>query len=121
MVIGALVVTLVYVLANVAYMRLLPIETISQSKTVAADAMRTVVPWGGWLMAFLIMLSTFGTTAIYCMSAPRIYYAMAKDGIFFAKLAELHPRWRTPVMAILVQAVLVRGVAAGVGYFWRSD
>lgn len=104
MVLGASVVTLVYVLANVAYMRLLPIETIAQSKTVAADAMRTAFSWGGWLMAFLIVLSTFGTTAIYCMSAPRIYYAMAKDGIFFKQLAELHPRWHTPVKAILIQA-----------------
>lgn len=104
MVLGALIVTLVYVLANVAYMRLLPIETIANSKTVAADAMKTVFSWGGWLMAFLIMLSTFGTTAIYCMSAPRIYYAMAKDGIFFRQLAELHPRWHTPVLAILIQA-----------------
>jgi len=55
-------------------------------------------------MAFLIALSTFGTTGIYCMTAPRIYYAMAKDGIFFKKLAEVHPRWRTPVNAILIQS-----------------
>lgn len=104
MMLGAAIVTLVYVLANVAYMRLLPIEQISSSKTIAADAMSTVAPWGGALMAFLIALSTFGTTGIYCMTAPRIYYAMAKDGIFFHKLAEVHPRWRTPVNAILVQS-----------------
>jgi basic amino acid/polyamine antiporter, APA family len=60
---------------------------------------------GGMLMAFLIALSTFGTTGIYCMTAPRIYYAMAKDGIFFKKLAEVHPRWQTPVHAILIQSV----------------
>ena len=101
---GAGIVTIVYVLANVAYMRLLPIDQIVQSKTVAADALNTVVPWGGALMAFLIALSTFGTTGIYCMTAPRIYYAMAKDGVFFQKLAEVHPRWRTPVNAILIQS-----------------
>ena len=55
-------------------------------------------------MAFLIALSTFGTTGIYCMTAPRMYYAMAKDGIFFPKLAEVHPKWRTPVWAILAQS-----------------
>ncbi len=105
MVLGALIVTLVYVLANVAYMRLLPVEQIANSKTVAADAMNNLVPWGGMLMAFLIALSTFGTTGIYCMTAPRIYFAMARDGIFFKKLAEVHPRWRTPVNAIFAQSV----------------
>ena len=55
-------------------------------------------------MAFLIALSTFGTTGIYCMTAPRMYYAMARDGIFFNKLAEIHPRWRTPVNAMMTQA-----------------
>jgi len=105
MILGATAVTLVYVLANVAYMRMLPIEQIAQSKTVAADAMNTIMPGGGGaLMAFLIALSTFGTTGIYCMTSPRIYYAMAKDGIFFPKLAEVHPRWKTPVNAILLQS-----------------
>lgn len=104
MMLGAAVVTLVYVLANLAYMRLLPIEHIAHSKTVAADAMNTVFPSGGTLMAFLIALSTFGTTGIYCMTAPRMYYAMAKDKIFFPKLAEVHPKWRTPVWAILTQS-----------------
>jgi APA family basic amino acid/polyamine antiporter len=104
MLFGAAIVTLVYVLANIAYIRLLPIEQIANSKTVAADAMNTLAPWGGPLMAFLIALSTFGTTGIYCMTSPRIYYAMAKDGIFFKKLAEVHPRWRTPVNAILIQS-----------------
>lgn len=104
MMLGAAIVTLVYVLANVAYMRLLPLEQIANSKTVAADAMNTLVPWGGALMAALIAVSTFGTTGIYCMTSPRIYYAMAKDGVFFQKLAEVHPRWRTPVNAILIQS-----------------
>ena len=104
MMLGAAIVTFVYVSANVAYMRLLPIEQIARSKTVAADAMSLVFPGAGLLMAFLIALSTFGTTGIYCMTTPRIYYAMAKDGIFFQKLAEVHPRWRTPVNAILIQS-----------------
>jgi len=105
MITGAAVVTLVYVLSNLAYMRLLPIEEIAQSKTVAADALGVLSPWGRKLMALVIALSTFGTTAIYCMTAPRIYYAMARDGLFFTKLAEIHPRWHTPVSAILVQGL----------------
>ncbi|MCE2821874.1 MAG: amino acid permease, partial [Saprospiraceae bacterium] len=104
MMIDAAIVTLVYVLANLAYMRMLPIEQLANSKTVAADAMSGVFSGAGYLMAFLIALSTFGTTGIYCMTAPRIYYAMAKDGVFFPKLAEIHPKWRTPVWAILAQS-----------------
>jgi APA family basic amino acid/polyamine antiporter len=104
MIIGAIVVTLVYVLANMAYMRLLPLEQIASTNTIAADALSTRFNWGGPLMAFLIALSTFGTTGIYCMTAPRMYYAMARDGIFFNKLAEIHPRWRTPVNAMMTQA-----------------
>ena len=105
MIIGALTVTTVYVLANVAYMRLLPMNEISGSKTIAADALSGVFAWGGWVMALLIAVSTFGTAGIYCMTAPRIYFAMARDGIFFKKIAEVHPRWRTPANAILAQSV----------------
>jgi APA family basic amino acid/polyamine antiporter len=104
MMIGAFVVTLVYVLANMAYMRLLPLEQIAVTDTIAADALNTRFSWGGPLMAFLIALSTFGTTGIYCMTAPRMYYAMANDGVFFKKLAEIHPRWRTPINAMALQA-----------------
>lgn len=104
MILGALVITLVYVLANVAYMRLLPIEQIAQSTTVAADAMNTVTPIGGTLMALLIALSTFGSIGIYTVTSPRMYYAMAQDGVFFSKLAEVHPKWRTPVWAMLIQS-----------------
>lgn len=104
MILGAVVITLVYVLANMAYMRLIPVEQLANSKTVAADALNTVTPLGGTLMALLIALSTFGSIGVYSMTAPRMYYAMAKDGVFFHKLAEIHPKWRTPVWAILIQS-----------------
>ncbi len=104
MILGAAIITLVYVLANMAYMRLIPVEQLANSKTVAADAMNTVTPMGGTIMALLIALSTFGSIGVYSMTAPRMYYAMAKDGVFFAKLAEIHPKWRTPVWAILIQS-----------------
>ncbi|MFN0215689.1 MAG: APC family permease [Saprospiraceae bacterium] len=104
MILGAIVITLVYVLANIAYMRLLPVEQMANSTTVAADALNTVTSWGGTLMAVLIALSTFGSIGVYSVTAPRMYYAMAKDGVFFAKLAEIHPKWRTPVWAMLIQS-----------------
>jgi len=52
-----------------------------------------------------IFISTFGTTGIYTLTAPRIYYAMATDGLFFRKVAEVHPRFRTPMFAILTQSI----------------
>jgi basic amino acid/polyamine antiporter, APA family len=123
MIIGATVVTAVYVLANMAYMRLLPLEKISTTATIAADALNTRFAWGGTLMAFLIALSTFGTTSIYCMTTPRMYYAMARDGVFFEQLAHIHPKWKTPVNAMVLQAawslllVMVWGTFGGlIGY-----
>lgn len=104
MVLGGLVVAVVYLLANVAFMFLLPIGDISKSASLAADAIQTVLPFGGIIIAVIIAISTFGTAGIYTLSAPRIYYAMAKDKIFFSKLADVHPKFRTPVNAIIVQS-----------------
>ena len=105
MIIGAIVVAAVYLLANLAYLFLLPVETIASSQSLAADAISTILPFGGVLIAVLIAISTFGTLGIYTLSAPRIYYAMSRDGLFFKKLAYVHPRFRTPVYAILAQSL----------------
>jgi len=104
MVMGALVVTLAYILANLGFMMLLPVEDIAASESPAADAIDTVLPHGGNFIAVLIAVSTFGTALIYMMSAPRIYFAMARDGLFFRKIAVIHPRFHTPVNAVLLQS-----------------
>jgi APA family basic amino acid/polyamine antiporter len=104
MITGALVVTLIYLLANTGYMLLLPVETIVTSAKVAAEAVSAVLPFGGILVAGIIAISTFGTMGIYTLSAPRIYYAMAADGLFFKGIASVHPKFKTPVNAILVQS-----------------
>lgn len=105
MFLGVLIVTGMYLLVNVAYMLLLPLDAIANTRTVAGDAVATLAPWGGKAVAVAIALSIFGTISIYTMSAPRIYYAMAEDGIFFKQLAWVHPRWRTPVVAMVLQVV----------------
>jgi len=105
MIIGSLVVAITYLLTNLAYLFLLPVDQIAASGSVAADAIRTVLPYGGTLIAIIIAISTFGTAGIYTLSAPRIYYAMADDGLFFRQLARVHPRFRTPVNAIVVQSI----------------
>lgn len=105
MMLGALIVTLTYVLVNLAYMLLLPMEELLASERVAGDAIAAVLPNGGQMVAVAIAISIFGTISIYTMSAPRIYFAMAKDGIFFKALAEIHPRFHTPANAMLIQAL----------------
>ncbi|MEZ5043162.1 MAG: amino acid permease [Saprospiraceae bacterium] len=105
MMLGAIIVTFTYVLVNLAYMLLLPMEDLIASEKVAGDAVAAVLPNGGQLVAIAIGISIFGTISIYTMSAPRIYFAMAKDGIFFKALAEIHPRFRTPANAMIIQAL----------------
>ncbi len=105
MVLGVLIVTITYVLVNLAYMMLLPLPVIAGSERVAGDAVATIIPFGGKLMAMVIAISVFGTIGIYTMSAPRIYYAMAEDGVFFKSLSKIHPQYKTPVNAMLLQAV----------------
>ena len=100
MITGALVVTVIYLLANTGYMLLLPVESIAGAEKVAADAISTVFPFGGMLVAGIIAISTLGTIGIYTLSAPRIYYAMAADGLFFKSIAKVHPRFKTPFNAI---------------------
>jgi APA family basic amino acid/polyamine antiporter len=105
MFLGVLIVLVAYLLVNIAYMLLLPLDVIARTPKVAADAMAILAPWGAQAVAIAIALSIFGTISIYTMSAPRIYFAMAEDGIFFKQLAYVHPRWRTPVAAMLAQVV----------------
>ncbi len=105
MIMGTLIVTLTYVLINLAYMLLLPLSEISQTERVAGDAIATLLPYGGQLVAIAIAISIFGTIGIYTMSAPRIYFAMARDGLFFDRLTYIHPRFRTPTLAMILQAI----------------
>jgi APA family basic amino acid/polyamine antiporter len=105
MVLGTLIVTLVYILANFAYFSLLNIPEFAASERVAGDAMSQIFSRGGQMVSLAIMVSVFGTIGIYTMSAPRIYYAMAKDKIFFTTLAQLHPKYHTPHIAMWFQAI----------------
>jgi APA family basic amino acid/polyamine antiporter len=103
---GVTAVVLVYMLANVAYLHALGVDGLARSTAPAADTMTAVLgPLGGSLIAFGIMCSTFGFMSLVILAGPRIYQAMADDGLFFESASKLHPRYRTPTVAILVQAV----------------
>jgi APA family basic amino acid/polyamine antiporter len=104
MIVATAIVTLVYVLTNVAYLRLLPIGAVASSSHVASDAVEAAIGrTGGALVAAAIATSALGTAGIFTLTTPRVYWAMADRGLFFRGLCELHPRWRTPVRAILLQ------------------
>lgn len=116
MIMGTLIVMAVYVAINFAYLRLLPIGTIAASDKVASTAVSTVLTYGSVLIAILISVSTLGTISIYSMSAPRIYYALAEDGLFFKKLAAIHPKYHTPANAIIAQCI----IACIILLFWNT-
>ncbi|HLF65235.1 MAG TPA: amino acid permease [Saprospiraceae bacterium] len=116
MILGTLIVTATYMLANYAYLRLLPLETLASSQAVASDALKSVLPIGAMLVTLLIAISTFGSIGIYTLTAPRIYYSMARDGSFFRAIAKLHPRHQTPIWAISIQS----GWAVVLLLFWTT-
>lgn len=105
MIIGILIVCLAYLTINIAYLRFLPIGEIAASKSVASDAINTIWTLGGKFVSFLIILSVVGTIGIYILTAPRIYFAMADDKLFFKKFAEIHPKYKTPFWAIIFQSI----------------
>jgi basic amino acid/polyamine antiporter, APA family len=105
MIIGAIVVIIIYILINISYMSLMTIPEISGTDRLASTAVSKVFPFGGAIVAATIAISTLGTIGAYTLTSPRIYYAMAEDKVFFKKLSEVHPKFKTPVNAILLQGV----------------
>ncbi len=103
LVLGVCGVVAVYLLANLAYLRVLGMAGLAASTAPAADAMRQALgPRGASLIGAGIAVSAFGFLNLNTLVAPRMVQAMAQDGLFFRRLAELHPRYRTPSAAILV-------------------
>ena len=95
-----------YLLANFGYLAALGPAAATQSETVAADAVRTVLgPIAGKLVGALILVSIFSATNGLFLTSPRMYFAMARDGVFFKRLADIHPRFETPAFAIIAIAV----------------
>ncbi len=105
--IGVFCVIAVYVSANVAYVHVLGAESLAATKTPAAEmASHLVGETGAKVISLLIVISTFGFMNLALLSAPRVYYAMAADGLFFRRLSRLSPRFRAPTAAILLQGGL---------------
>ena len=104
---GTLAVIAIYILANIAYLGVMPVEEVRHSKLVAADvALRLIGPAGVTFIALTVMLSTLGTLNGSILTNPRVFFAMAADGLLFRKIAAVHPRFETPYVAIALTAVL---------------
>ncbi len=116
---GTATVSILYLLANLAYLRVLPfagdpngadalargLQHAAQDRVGVAAAEVMFGAVGGLLMALAIMLSTFGCVNGLVLAGPRVYYAMAGDGLFFRRAGELHPRFKTPAFGLVAQAL----------------
>ncbi len=104
--IGSLSVIVLYLLANLAYLYVFPAARMAASERIAADVMQAAVgPVGASVVALIILLSMTGTANGHLLTSPRVFYAMARDGLFFRSVARAHPRYRTPHVSIIVMAV----------------
>ena len=117
--IGTGTVSLLYILANVAYLNVLPFAGDPNGHDVLARGLQYAVQdrvgtaavevalgaGAATIMAVAILLSTFGCNNGLILSGPRVYWAMARDQLFFARAGALHPRFRTPVFGLVAQAV----------------
>ncbi len=101
--VGSISAALLYLSMNVVYHAALPISSISGSRVPAADVARLLWgPAGLTVLALVVMVSTAGSTNGTIMASSRVYYAMARDGLFFDSLARVHPRWRSPHVAVVL-------------------
>jgi APA family basic amino acid/polyamine antiporter len=103
---GTLVIMLLYALLNLVYLRALPVAAIAETPRIGETAAAALFgPGGGRLMALAVVVSTFGCLAATILYSPRIYLPMARDGVFFRALAEVHPRYHTPGRCLWAQSL----------------
>ncbi len=109
-ILGTLGLIAIYVLTNLAYLYVLPIEAVARSPLVAADTMMALFGRAGVvLVSIFVMISSFSSLNGSMLASPRVFFAMADDGLLFKPIAKVHPRYQTPYVAIILAAIL--GVA----------
>jgi len=106
MIFGILIVGLIYMAMNVTYMYALPLAEIAKHETIAhaAAAVLFSPKAAGWL-SLMISVSCFSAAATCTLAGARVYMAMAQDGVFFKRMAEIHPKWRTPAFSLIGQGI----------------
>jgi APA family basic amino acid/polyamine antiporter len=104
---GVAVITVVYILTSAVFLYLVPLERVTSGETFAAQAGEALFgPAGGRVFALIVIVAVLGSLLALLMALPRVYYAMARDGVFFKSVAVLHPRFGTPTRAVAIQATL---------------
>src|SRR6478672_85508 len=117
LILGVLIVTACYTLLNSAYLYVMPLSAVATSTRVAADAMSRVLgPFGAKAITVVIIISALGALNGIALAGPRVYYAMAQDGLVFRWMGALHPKRQTPYLAIAAQAVWACILAATNSY-----
>ncbi len=100
--IGTLLLIAIYLIANFAYLAALGPARVAASERVAGEAVAAVMgPAAGWVIAAAIIVSMYSAAHATVVTVPRVYFAMAQDGLFFRRLTEIHPRFGTPAIAIV--------------------
>ncbi len=106
LILGVAAVVVVHLLANAVYLRVLGVDGLANSRAPAADTLGAIFgPTGRRIISLGVVISTAGFLNTVTLLSPRVYQAMARDGLFFEGFSRLHPVWRTPVVAILFQGV----------------
>jgi basic amino acid/polyamine antiporter, APA family len=104
---GVTILTAVYILTSAAFMYLVPLEHVTSGETFAAQAGEVLFgEAGGRVLSGIVIVAVLGSLAAVVMSAPRVYFAMARDGLFLSGVAVIHKRYGTPARAIIIQATL---------------
>jgi APA family basic amino acid/polyamine antiporter len=104
MLFGTLAVSLVYVLTNLGYLKVLSISEIQNSDALAIQAMNTIIPGAGHWIGLLIAISVFACAGLYILATPRVVNQMANEGMFFAAFKKKHARFGVPLNAIILQS-----------------
>jgi APA family basic amino acid/polyamine antiporter len=105
--IGVAAVTVVYVVTSAVFMYLVPLDRVTSGETFAAQAGEALFGTAGArVFSSIVIVAVAGSLLASLMALPRVYYAMARDGVFFRPVAKLHPHFGTPARAIVIQAVL---------------
>lgn len=111
--VGTTVLILVYVLANIGYVAALGPEAAANTNSIAATAAGAAFgPWAAKLVAFAVLVSIFSAANGLVLTAPRVFFAMARDRLFFRQLAVIHPRFGTPAFAVITMSVWAMVLAA---------
>jgi APA family basic amino acid/polyamine antiporter len=103
----------IYLLANVAYVAALGMGRGATSERIASEAVTTILgPGAGKLVALAILISMFSAANATVLTATRVYFAMAQDGVFFKRMGSIHARWKTPTFAIVASCGWAAALAA---------